>query len=1176
MSNTLKKTLSLMTTFAMILTLFSGIAIASDDGESDSVAEAVYLEAKEDEIPERHYDELEVELEIDEEYEFNEDFIGSSEAWEFGEELDDEEFTSVEKIADNEVVMTFEDLTLQDGEELEITVEAMAIKGVDGVEEKKATIDVIDPTEYTVTFDITDEEDEALEGVEIDINDDQITTDEDGEATIDLREGEYDYEADKTGYESKTGDVEVDDIRTVDFSLEKDSEVADLIVHEKPETFVVDEDSEITFALVNEAGDVVEEADEKVDFEFTDVPFGSDIADPASGETEEGKITVEITPDVEDQYRLRAEQENHTARADFEAVEELPGEYDVPFNVVNTDGDALEAAEVELEDVDTKETDEDGKVEFEDVKEGDHDYTVNKEGYGEAEGTVTVEEDMDEELVIMTEVVDYDLVDYSAFASEIRDYDEDTEIGDGEEDGAEIEARFRDRDGSREYGPHKFYVVFSEDSGAINEDKGDVRDVTKINDEEYRVVVDAVNGDFDLFVTSTVPGDIDVDLYKYEDEETSIDGVTIEFESTEDIDAVELEVDEYDEIFDGYKVFDAGDDVELTATALAGNWEVEDEDVEFEKLEYCEDDGWDDDEWDNIGTVETDEDGEAELDYEMNDSGRYKFRAIAEDWDSDEMDDEDVEWDETKVRIRSGDADLIEAERETKYADIEEDEFEVYYNLYDEHGNDIENPSELEVRVTDVDGDRHDEDDDGVTVTWCTDEEALEVEVDMDELDIDEDDREGWWEVRAQKAGTTIRAYTDVKVTEFGEIVDMEIEMDPQIVNFNEYVDEEGDEYEFDADDIMEVTLIDEQGMEIEYEADSDDDIVFSSSRGSVATIDRYDAEVTIKYENTGETTITAYHLDEELEAEDKFYVGDDPEGLEIVTDIEPGEKDGTVTMYMIDQDEYRTADEDDEEYNIISPADISYSDVEDFEDGVATFEIEAEEYEVYDIRVVTERGLTKTFEADFTEEATYEVIFEVFDEEEVAVEDAEIEIANMTEVTDEDGEAVLELEAGEYDYTIAKEDFETYEGTVEVEEDTLETVTLEEGEVRTFITLTEGSETIITDGEVDTMDATPAIINNRTYLPFRAVGEALGADVDWDADDESVTAELDGTTAVFYLDSTTAYVDGDRFDMDVAPELDEDAGRALLPIRFVAEAFDAYVDWDGDTREIEIERIVN
>lgn len=100
-------------------------------------------------------------------------------------------------------------------------------------------------------------------------------------------------------------------------------------------------------------------------------------------------------------------------------------------------------------------------------------------------------------------------------------------------------------------------------------------------------------------------------------------------------------------------------------------------------------------------------------------------------------------------------------------------------------------------------------------------------------------------------------------------------------------------------------------------------------------------------------------------------------------------------------------------------------------------------------------------------------------------------------------------------------------------------------------------------DGEYVEFDVQPQLINDRTMVPLRAIFEALGADVDWINETQTVIATKDGVTVKASIGSTEMYIDDDVRTMDVAPMLI--GGRTLVPVRFVAEAFDCNVDWDGN-----------
>ena len=107
---------------------------------------------------------------------------------------------------------------------------------------------------------------------------------------------------------------------------------------------------------------------------------------------------------------------------------------------------------------------------------------------------------------------------------------------------------------------------------------------------------------------------------------------------------------------------------------------------------------------------------------------------------------------------------------------------------------------------------------------------------------------------------------------------------------------------------------------------------------------------------------------------------------------------------------------------------------------------------------------------------------------------------------------------------------------------------------VDTSVVMTIGSNDFVVNNEVVSVkDAAPYIANDRTYVPFRALGEALGAKVEWDNDARTVTYTLGKTEVVMTIGEKTYTVNGEEKTMDVAPEITGD--RTYVPVRFVGEA---------------------
>ncbi|MDO4281096.1 MAG: stalk domain-containing protein [Peptococcaceae bacterium] len=102
-------------------------------------------------------------------------------------------------------------------------------------------------------------------------------------------------------------------------------------------------------------------------------------------------------------------------------------------------------------------------------------------------------------------------------------------------------------------------------------------------------------------------------------------------------------------------------------------------------------------------------------------------------------------------------------------------------------------------------------------------------------------------------------------------------------------------------------------------------------------------------------------------------------------------------------------------------------------------------------------------------------------------------------------------------------------------------------------VVMTIGSSDMVVNNEVVKGDAAPYVKNSRTYVPIRSLTEAFGAKVDWNGTDRTVTVTLGNKVVVMTVDKTDYTVDGADKTMDVAPEIVSD--RTYVPVRFVGEA---------------------
>lgn len=116
----------------------------------------------------------------------------------------------------------------------------------------------------------------------------------------------------------------------------------------------------------------------------------------------------------------------------------------------------------------------------------------------------------------------------------------------------------------------------------------------------------------------------------------------------------------------------------------------------------------------------------------------------------------------------------------------------------------------------------------------------------------------------------------------------------------------------------------------------------------------------------------------------------------------------------------------------------------------------------------------------------------------------------------------------------------------------------------------------VLLDGQpMSFTDAQPALKDGRVYVPYRAVFEALGAEVSYAASAKTVSAQRDGTAVVFAIGSNQVTVTengkSQTIQVDAAPYIEEATGRTMVPVRFAAQSLGALVGWDKDTKTVNI-----
>ena len=161
--------------------------------------------------------------------------------------------------------------------------------------------------------------------------------------------------------------------------------------------------------------------------------------------------------------------------------------------------------------------------------------------------------------------------------------------------------------------------------------------------------------------------------------------------------------------------------------------------------------------------------------------------------------------------------------------------------------------------------------------------------------------------------------------------------------------------------------------------------------------------------------------------------------------------------------------------------------------------------------------------------------------------------------VLDKDGEKVKLKDKGngKYTFTMPRGGVEVEASFVE-EEDEKEPVTTE----KEFIKLTIGQKIVWIFDEYVVNDVAPEIKNDRTMLPIRVIAEALGAKVTWNEVEQKVTIAEDDLTIEIFIGQPFATVNGAPVELDAPAYIAND--RTYLPLRFVAENLGATVEWNA------------
>ncbi|MGV3618924.1 MAG: copper amine oxidase N-terminal domain-containing protein [Fimbriimonas sp.] len=96
-----------------------------------------------------------------------------------------------------------------------------------------------------------------------------------------------------------------------------------------------------------------------------------------------------------------------------------------------------------------------------------------------------------------------------------------------------------------------------------------------------------------------------------------------------------------------------------------------------------------------------------------------------------------------------------------------------------------------------------------------------------------------------------------------------------------------------------------------------------------------------------------------------------------------------------------------------------------------------------------------------------------------------------------------------------------------------------------------------------------PQLVQGRVLVPIRGVLEKLGVTVEWHPEERMVVAMKDGRTITLGIGAEYGRIDDAFVTLDVPARIIN--GRTMVPLRYLAEAADAYVMWDASRSTVVI-----
>jgi hypothetical protein len=117
------------------------------------------------------------------------------------------------------------------------------------------------------------------------------------------------------------------------------------------------------------------------------------------------------------------------------------------------------------------------------------------------------------------------------------------------------------------------------------------------------------------------------------------------------------------------------------------------------------------------------------------------------------------------------------------------------------------------------------------------------------------------------------------------------------------------------------------------------------------------------------------------------------------------------------------------------------------------------------------------------------------------------------------------------------------------------------------FTNETDISPVVYLDGKKLEFETFPVIIDGYTLVPMRKIFEELGANLSWEAESETVTVRHGYKTISYKIGENKASISYYSYDLPIAGRIID--GSTMVPLRFMAEALGAIIDWEPNTKTV-------